>query len=143
MNHATTSSIRPRALRPVATRRLVGLTSTSRTLFAIGTAMMGQLGARGMGPAQRTLCVGAPARTTSGGVRTKQLLSLSTAHNELPCGWLDLVNAKCVVSEYQSLVSAQSRRGETVEFTNEDYAAFIWWLAEALAPLQVRLFIGG
>lgn len=142
MNQAVTARLRPHAPRSVAPRP-PGLTSTSRTLFAIGAAMMGQLAARSVGPARRTLCVGAPARTTAGGVRTKQLLTLTTARDEVPCGWLDLVNAKCVVSEYGNLVSAQTRRGETVEFSDEDYAAFIWWLAEVLAPLQVRLFIGG
>lgn len=143
MKHAATACMRPHSPRPVATPRPPGLTSTSRTLFAIGSAMMGQLASRWVGPARRTLCVGAPARTTGGGVRTKQLLSLSTARDELPCGWLDLVNARCVVSEYQSLVSAHSRRGERVEFTDDDYTAFVRWLADALAPLQVRLFVGG
>ena len=69
-------------------------------------------------------------------MRTKQLLSLTTAHDELPCGWLDLVNARCVVSEYRALVSAHARRGETVEFTDDDDAAFVGWLVEALAPLR-------
>jgi hypothetical protein len=142
MNHAATACIRPHSRKPVVVRRPPGLTSTSRTLFAIGAAMMGQLASRWVGPARRTLCVGAPPRTTGGGVRTKQLLSLTTARNELPCGWLDLVNARCVVSEYRCLISAQSRRGESLEFTFDDYTAFIEWLAAALAPLQVRLFVG-
>lgn len=142
MNHAT-ACMRAHAPRPTRVRPPPGLTSTSRTLFAIGSAMMGQLAARAVGPARRTLCVGVPARTTAGGVRTKQLLTLSTARSELPCGWLDLVNARCVISEYRCLISSQSRRGETLEFSREDYAAFVQWLSAALAPLQVRVFIGG
>lgn len=143
MTQHATACMRPHSTRPVALRRPPGLTSTSRTLFAIGSAMMSQLGSRWVGPARRTLCVGAPARTTAGGVRTKQLLTLTTTRSELPCGWLDLVNARCVVSEYRCLISSQSRRGETLEFSQDDYSAFVQWLAAALAPLQVRLFIGG
>lgn len=146
-----TLSMRRPALAPAAARpgsspsldpalRPCGLTSISRTVFAVSSALRSQLAGRPLGPFQRTLWLCAPARSTDRGARTRQLLTLVTPWSELPCGWLDLVNAHCVLAPWSSLVATQRARETTsLELSRDEYVAFACWLAEFLAPMRIRV----
>lgn len=112
----------------------------SRTVFAVTAALRSRLASRPVGPARRLLCLGAPPRTTLGGARSKQLLSLATSLSDLPCGWLDLVEARCVLATWPALVAAHRARDTgPLEFTEDDYLRFTAWLEDTLAPMHVRV----
>ncbi|MBL8923628.1 MAG: hypothetical protein JNJ54_32535 [Myxococcaceae bacterium] len=126
------------AAEPVA--RLCAVTSVARSLFAVSAALRSQLASRPLGPLQRTLWLSAPARSTNCGARSRQLLSLVTPSSELPCGWLDVVNARCALAPWPALVATQrARESASLELTRDEYVAFACWLAELLAPMRIRV----
>lgn len=117
-----------------------GLTSMARSVFAVSTALRSQLASKPLGPFQRTLWLSAPPRSTECGARSRQLLTLVTPWSELPCGWLDLVNARCALAPWSSLVATQRARETTsLELSRDEYVAFACWLAELLAPMKIRV----
>jgi hypothetical protein len=139
-SHARSASAHSHS-RPQQPRPERRFTGTSRTLFAVGEVLRSQLAMHAVGPARRTLCIATPPRSTANGARSKQLLSLVTLASELPCGWLDLINARCVLTSYARLVAYQARHGQHVEFTHAQYEAIIDWLARTFAPLQVTVVV--
>ncbi len=108
-------------------------------VFAVAAALRSALASYLLGPFQRTLWLSVPARTQCG-ARSRQLLSLVTPWTELPCGWLDLMNAKCVIVPWEVLNATQHAREATnLEFSREDYLAFAGWLSDLLAPMKIRV----
>lgn len=120
--------------------RACAVTSVAQSLFAVSSVLRSQLASRPLGPFQRTLWLSAPARSTNCGARTRQLLTLVTPWSELPCGWLDVVNARCALAPWSSLVATQRARESTaLELSRDEYVAFACWLAELLAPMRIRV----
>lgn len=122
------------------TRDLVLTETTSRTMLALTGRLRAFLERHPIGLAERTGHVGSPSLA----LRTKQLVSLcrpdDVRHREdVACGWIDLLNARCVLEPYETLLDNQRRRGLLLDFSRHDYLRFCAWLAAALDPMKIRL----
>lgn len=114
--------------------------TTSGAMRALTGRLRAVLERHPVGHAARTGHIGAPGSL----VRTKQLVSLCRLDDVLrreaiPCGWVDLLNARCVLERYETIVDNHRRRRRLLDFSRHDYLAFCSWLAAALDPMKIRV----